>query len=115
MPARRRRPNRTWWLQHATTSRGALVVDAGAVTALTERGKSLLPAGIVEIRGSFAEGDVVDVVGPDGTVIARGLSSYSSTDLPQMLGRSTKEIAADLGPQYEREAIHRDHLALTSR
>lgn len=115
VPARRRRPNRTWWLQHATTSRGALVVDAGAVTALTERGKSLLPAGIVEIRGSFAEGDVVDVVGPDGTVIARGLSSYSSTDLPQMLGRSTKEIAADLGPQYEREAIHRDHLALTSR
>ena len=115
VPARRRRPNRTWWLQHATTSRGALVVDAGAVTALTERGKSLLPAGIVEIRGSFAEGDVVDVVGPDGTVIARGLSSYSSTDLPQMLGRSTKEIAAELGAQYEREAIHRDHLALTSR
>ena len=115
VPARRRRPNRTWWLQHATTSRGALVVDAGAVTALTERGKSLLPAGIVEIRGSFAEGDVVDVVGPDGAVVARGLSSYSSTDLPQMLGRSTKEIAADLGPQYEREAIHRDHLALTSR
>ena len=115
VPARRRRPNRTWWLQHATTSRGALVVDAGAVTALTERGKSLLPAGIVEIRGSFAEGDVVDVVGPDGAVVARGLSSYSSTDLPQMLGRSTKEIAADLGAQYEREAIHRDHLALTSR
>lgn len=115
VPARRRRPNRTWWLQHATTSRGALVVDAGAVTALTERGKSLLPAGIVEIRGSFAEGDVVDVVGPDGAVVARGLSSYSSTDLPQMLGRSTKEIAAELGAQYEREAIHRDHLALTSR
>ena len=115
VPARRRRPNRTWWLQHATTSRGALVVDAGAVTALTERGKSLLPAGIVEIRGSFAEGDVVDVVGPDVAVVARGLSSYSSTDLPQMLGRSTKEIAAELGAQYEREAIHRDHLALTSR
>lgn len=115
VPARRRRPNRTWWLQHATTSRGALVVDAGAVTALTERGKSLLPAGIVEIRGSFAEGDVVDVVGPDGAVVARGLSSYSSTDLPQMLGRSTKEIAAELGAQYEREAIHRDDLALTSR
>ena len=115
VPARRRRPNRTWWLQHATTSRGALVVDAGAVTALTERGKSLLPAGIVEIRGSFAEGDVVDIVGPDGAVVARGLSSYSSTDLPQMLGRSTKEIAAELGAQYEREAIHRDHLALTSR
>lgn len=115
VPARRRRPNRTWWLQHATTSRGALVVDAGAVTALTERGKSLLPAGIVEIRGSFAEGDVVDVVGPDGAVVARGLSSYSSADLPQMLGRSTKEIAAELGAQYEREAIHRDHLALTSR
>jgi glutamate 5-kinase len=115
VPVRRRRPSRTWWLQHATTSRGELVVDAGAVTALTERGKSLLPAGIVEVRGSFAEGDVVDVVGPDGAVVARGLTSYSSTDLPQMLGRSTKEIAADLGPQYEREAIHRDHLAIHPR
>ena len=115
VPARQRRPSRTWWLQHATTSRGALVIDAGAVTALAERGKSLLPAGIVEVRGSFSDGDVVDVVGPDGAVLARGLTSYSSTELPLMLGRGTKEIAADLGPQYEREVIHRDHLALTSR
>ena len=112
LPSGRRRASRTWWLQHATTSRGALVVDAGAVTALTERGKSLLPAGITEVRGTFADGDPVDVVGPDGQVVARGLTNYSSVELPLMLGRSTREIAADLGPEYEREAIHRDHLAV---
>ena len=50
--------------------------------------------------------------GPDGQVVARGLTNYSSAELPLMLGRSTKEIAADLGPEYEREAIHRDHLAV---
>ncbi|WP_328796777.1 glutamate 5-kinase [Janibacter melonis] len=115
VPAQRRRAPRTWWLQHATTSRGELVVDAGAVTALTQRGKSLLPAGIVEVRGSFVDGDPVDVVGPDGTVLGRGLSNYGSVELPLMLGRSTKEIAADLGPEYEREVIHRDHLALHPR
>lgn len=112
VPARRRRPSRTWWLQHATTSRGSIVIDAGAVVALTERGKSLLPAGITGVRGAFVEGDPVDVVGPDGQVVARGLTNYSSAELPLMLGRSTKEIAADLGPEYEREAIHRDHLAV---
>ena len=107
-----RSASRRLWLAHATSSMGQIHLDAGAVTALQERGASLLPAGITEVRGTFADGDPVDVVGPDGQVVARGLTNYSSVELPLMLGRSTREIAADLGPEYEREAIHRDHLAV---
>ncbi|GAA3618416.1 glutamate 5-kinase [Marihabitans asiaticum] len=115
VPTSRRRPARSWWLAHATSSRGAIVVDAGAVAALTERGTSLLPAGVVEVRGTFADGDPVDVVGVDGTVVGRGLTSYSSLELPRVMGRSTRDLASDLGPDYEREVIHRDHLAVHPR
>ena len=111
-PARRRRGSRALWLAHATTPRGSVQIDEGAVTALRERGRSLLPAGITGVTGSFTDGDPVDVVGPDGTVIARGLVNYTSGELPHLMGRSTKELAAEIGPQYEREVIHRDHLAL---
>ncbi|GAA5032543.1 glutamate 5-kinase [Terrabacter aeriphilus] len=104
--------SRRLWLEHATTARGRLVVDEGAVTALVVRKKSLLPAGIIAVEGSFHDGDPVDVCGPDGTPVARGLVNYSSTELPALLGRSTKELARDLGPEYEREVIHRDDLVV---
>mgnify|MGYP002716771710 CR=1 FL=1 len=68
--------------------------------------------GITGVTGSFVDGDPVDVVGPDGTVVARGLVNYTSGELPHLMGRSTKELAAEIGPQYEREVIHRDHLAI---
>ncbi|MGN7246769.1 glutamate 5-kinase [Janibacter anophelis] len=108
----RSRGSRALWLAHATSPRGSIQIDAGAVTALRERGRSLLPAGITGCTGSFVDGDPVDVVGPDGTVIARGLVNYTSGELPHLMGRSTKELAEAIGPQYEREVIHRDHLAL---
>lgn len=104
--------SRRLWLRHATTARGRLVVDDGAVAALVQRQKSLLPAGIIGVEGSFLSGDPVDVCGPDGTTIARGLVNYSSAELPPLLGRSTRELAAALGPEYEREVIHRDHLVI---
>jgi len=104
--------SRRLWLEHATTARGRLLVDAGAVTALVHRKKSLLPAGIVAVEGTFHEGDPVDVCGPDGTAVARGLVNYDSAELPALLGRSTRELARDLGPEYEREVIHRDDLVV---
>ncbi|MEO7449311.1 MAG: glutamate 5-kinase [Humibacillus sp.] len=104
--------SRRLWLQHATTARGRLLVDDGAVTALVQRKKSLLPAGIVGVEGTFHEGDPVDVCGPDGVPVARGLVNYASTELPGMIGRSTKELARELGPEYEREVIHRDDLVV---
>lgn len=103
---------RALWIAHATEPRGQLVVDAGAVTALVERRASLLPIGVVAVTGDFDAGDPVDVVGPDGRAIARGLVNYDAAELPSMLGKSTQELAATLGPEYERELIHRDDLVL---
>jgi glutamate 5-kinase len=104
--------SRLLWLAHATTPNGKLILDAGAVTAILERGVSLLPAGVTAVEGEFIAGDAVELVGPDRKVIARGLVAFDSEDLPQMLGRSTKELAASLGAEYERELVHRDDLVL---
>jgi glutamate 5-kinase len=111
-PAAATRASRKRWLAHATTARGRLHLDAGAVTAVTERRTSLLPAGIVEVTGSFSAGDAVDVCAPDGRVIARGLVNYAAGELPRLLGRSTHDLARELGPAYEREVIHRDDLVV---
>lgn len=104
--------SRLLWLAHATKPQGKLILDAGAVTAIIERGVSLLPAGVTAVEGEFISGDAIELVGPDGKVIARGLVAFDSADLPQMLGRSTKELAASLGAEYERELVHRDDLVL---
>ena len=104
--------SRLLWLAHATTTQGKLVLDAGAVKAILERGTSLLPAGVTAVHGDFIAGDAVELVGPDATVIARGLVAFDSDEIPQMLGRSTKELAQSLGPEYERELVHRDDLVL---
>jgi glutamate 5-kinase len=108
----RRRPTRQLWLAHATSGKGSIVLDAGAVRALTERRASLLPAGITGVTGSFVDGDPVDLVAPDGRVIARGLVNYDAAELPALMGRSTRELAAELGSSYEREVVHRDDLTL---
>jgi glutamate 5-kinase len=106
------RTSRKLWLAHATTPRGRLLLDAGAVRAVTERRTSLLPAGITSVEGTFADGDAVELCTPDGSVIGRGLVNYTSAELPAMLGRSTRDLARELGPQYEREVVHRDDLAI---
>jgi glutamate 5-kinase len=108
----RRRPTRLLWLAHATEGKGAIRLDAGAVRALTERRASLLPAGITGVTGSFAAGDPVDLLDPDGRPIARGLVNYDAAELPTLLGRSTRELARELGASYEREVVHRDDLTL---
>ena len=111
-PAAATRASRKRWLAHATTARGRLVLDDGAVAAVTVRRKSLLPAGITGVEGAFAAGDPVDVCTPGGLVIARGLVNYASAELPRLLGRSTRDLARELGPAYEREVIHRDDLVV---
>jgi glutamate 5-kinase len=111
-PTGRRRPTRLLWLAHASDTKGAVHLDAGAVRALTVRKASLLPAGITSVSGDFAAGDPIDLVGPDAVVIARGIVNYDSAELPDLLGRSTHELAAALGAGYEREVVHRDDLML---
>ena len=111
-PVSDRKPSRLLWLEHAATPRGRLVLDAGAVTAIIERGVSLLPAGVTAVSGEFSAGDTVELVSDTGTVIARGLVAFDAEEIPQLLGRSTKELAASLGAEYERELVHRDDLVL---
>ncbi|MBV1849855.1 glutamate 5-kinase [Catellatospora tritici] len=103
---------RLHWLAHATTARGRLHLDPGAVSAVVERRASLLPAGITAVDGAFTAGDPVDLVDSGGRAVARGLVNYDALELPGLLGRSTGELAATLGPAYEREVIHRDDLVL---
>ncbi|WP_173745295.1 glutamate 5-kinase [Actinoplanes sp. TFC3] len=103
---------RLFWLAHATAPRGRLHLDPGAVAAVVARRKSLLPAGITAVDGSFAAGDPVDLVDASGAPVARGLVNYDAVELPALLGRSTPELAATLGPGYEREVVHRDDLVL---
>ncbi len=107
-----RSASRMLWLAHATASQGQIHLDAGAVRAVRERGASLLPAGITHVVGGFVARDPVDLVGPGGDVIGRGLVAYDAAELPVLLGRSTRDLAAELGPEYEREVVHRDDLVL---
>jgi glutamate 5-kinase len=111
-PVARRPAARLFWLAHATAPRGRLHLDPGAVQAVVDRRKSLLPAGITAVDGTFTAGDPVDLVDADGLPVARGLVNYDAVELPNLLGRSTVELAKALGPAYEREVVHRDDLVL---
>ncbi|WP_229053185.1 glutamate 5-kinase [Aeromicrobium sp. Leaf350] len=108
----KRRSSRLLWLAHASQTKGAVLLDDGAVRALTERGASLLAAGVTGVEGTFSAGDPIDLVSPVGTVIARGLVNFDSAELPALLGRSTVDIVAELGPDYDREVVHRDDLTV---
>ncbi|HVW79865.1 MAG TPA: glutamate 5-kinase [Mycobacteriales bacterium] len=111
-PTGKRAPARLLWLAHATTGRGTLRLDAGAVAAVVDRRSSLLPAGVTAVDGEFSAGDPVDLADETGRVIARGLTAYDAAELPGLLGRSTHELVEALGPSYSREVVHRDDLAL---
>ena len=103
-----RSASRLFWLRHATTPRGRLTLDAGAVAAVVQRRMSLLPAGVTAVQGEFYSGEPVDLLAPDGAAVARGLVGYDAADLPQMLGHKTGELPAEL----RREVVHRDDLVL---
>lgn len=110
LPTGKRRPTRLLWLAHATEPKGSLVLDPGAVAAVTERRASLLAAGITGVVGSFVAGDPVDLVDPSGASVARGIVNFDADELPDLLGRSSKDLKRDLGSAYEREVVHRDDL-----
>ncbi len=105
-PATRRTSSRLFWLRHAATSAGSLMLDAGAVAAVVGRRKSLLPAGIIGAAGDFESGDVVDLVGPDGARVARGFVGHDAADLPAIIGKSLADLPADL----RHEVVHADDL-----
>jgi glutamate 5-kinase len=107
-----RKPSRLLWLAHAATPQGQLHIDNGAKIAIKERGTSLLAAGVTGVTGEFISGDSVEILSPQGEVIARGLVAFDSEEIPRMLGKSTKQLAEEFGVEYERELVHRDDLVL---
>jgi glutamate 5-kinase len=111
-PTGKRSADRLLWLAHASAPRGVLKLDDGAVEAVVQRRTSLLPAGLTGVEGQFSAGDPVDLVDASGRAVARGLVNFDAKELPRLLGRSTRELAAELGPAYEREVVHRDDLVV---
>ena len=110
-PMGRRPSARQFWLRYASRPRGRVLLDEGAVRAVRERHASLLAAGITGVTGDFLADDPVELVGPDGAVVARGLVAYDARELPALLGRKT----GDLAPEYRREVVHRDEMVLVGR
>jgi glutamate 5-kinase len=103
---------RRLWIAFALRVRGRVLVDAGAARVLREGAASLLGVGVTGCDGTFAAGDAVEVVAPDGRVIARGIVAYSSEDVARLAGLATEAAVAQLGSAYGREVIHRDDLAV---
>lgn len=104
--------SRKGWIAYSSRPKGSIMMDEGAVRAITDRGKSLLPSGIVSIDGRFDVGDAVYCLNPSGSRIAKGLTNYSFSELQKIKGRKTAEIERILGYKYSDEAIHRDNLVL---
>jgi len=114
VPGHRRPAARQLWLAHAAAGRGRLRLDGGAVRAVLGRRASLLPAGVVGVEGEFEAGDPVDLCDESGGLVARGLVNFDAAEIPGLMGRSTRSLAAELGPGYERAIVHRDDLVLLS-
>ncbi len=100
------------WIAGQLKAAGDLELDAGAVAALTHKGVSLLPVGVVSVSGEFSRGDLVRCVDSQGALVAQGLSNYSSAETQKVLGVASQDIANRLGYSFEPELIHRDNLVL---
>ncbi len=104
--------SRKRWLSFAVQVRGAIQVDSGALKAIVQQGRSLLPIGIVGVEGTFAKGDPVSIQGPDGQEFARGLSNYTAGEITRIQGLQSTEIANRLGHCPYEEVVHRDNLSV---
>ena len=107
--------SRKHWLAFTTRCRGQLVLDSGALSAVAKRGRSLLAAGIVEVRGDFHVGDSVSCVDRRGRELARGLVAYTSKDVKRILGLSAREAGRVLGYSNGDAVIHRDDLVVLEK
>jgi glutamate 5-kinase len=109
-PAGKRISHRKFWLAYNDKPVGTIVVDAGAARALTEKGKSLLPAGIREVEGTFGAGALVRIVTEGGKAVAVCLTNYKAADLRRIMGHKSADIAGLLGACPYPEAVHRDNM-----
>lgn len=100
------------WLAGQLQARGQLVVDEGAARVLRESGRSLLPVGVVEVRGDFDRGELVSCVDEQGREVARGLVNYSADEARRIMRQPGEQIKELLGYEDEPELVHRDNLVL---
>jgi glutamate 5-kinase len=114
MPNSRHYPRRKHWIAFAARRSGEIVVDPGARSALLVSGKSLLAAGVREVRGEFQAGDALRVLDQEHKLIAVGLSNYDHQELRLIKGLRSRQIAGTLGRQDVPEVIHRDNLVILS-
>jgi glutamate 5-kinase len=112
LPRPDKQDSRKHWIAYTVSASGKVVVDDGGREALVNKGKSLLPGGVVEVEGAFKVGECVNCVDRAGRVFARGLVKYSSEDLARIKGLKTSQIAAVLGHKDYDEVIHRDDLVI---
>lgn len=115
LPGPARREGRKSWIAYGVLPAGKLVLDAGAVQAVVQDGRSLLPVGIRRLDGDFEAGEVVQLLGPDGHEVGRGQVSLGADELTRVLGCSTDEIRRRLGMDAPAAAVHRDNLVLLNQ
>lgn len=112
VPRPRRMASTRRWLSASARPRGTITIDEGALRAITTRGASLLPSGIVRITGTFERGAPVDIADRRGKVVARGLTNFSAEELEAIRGLRSSQIESRLGYRYADEAIHRDQMSI---
>lgn len=112
LPKGNRMTSRKHWIAFAVKPKGEIVMDEGAQEAIVKKGKSLLPSGILNVKGRFGVGDSVSLVNLDGSEFARGLVNYGSSEIRKIRGLKTAEIESELGYKYYDEVIHRDDLVV---
>ncbi|NMC49051.1 MAG: glutamate 5-kinase [Desulfovibrio sp.] len=112
MPEKKAISRRKYWLAYNLEPKGDIVIDAGAARALRERGKSLLPAGIVDVAGDFEMGAPVRILLAGGEAVGVGLTNYAAADLKKIMGLRSTRIAQVLGQASYPEAVHRDNMVL---
>ncbi len=106
--------SKKYWIAFTLRSRGKIVIDEGAMSAIVHHGKSLLPSGVIKTEGNFDVGDPVSCVTADGVTIAKGLVNYNSSDTNKIKGLQTSRIEQVLGSKPYDEIIHRDNMAVSS-
>jgi len=112
LPTTSRLESRKRWMLSGLSTKGKLVVDSGAATALKKRQGSLLAAGIKQATGNFQQGDIVNIYDPQGSHLGCGITNYSSADIEIIKGAHSGEIATLLGHDYGSEVVHRNNLVV---
>ena len=112
LPTTSKLESRKRWMLSGLSTKGKLVVDSGAATALKKQRGSLLAAGIKQVEGHFQQGDIVNIYAPEGFRLGCGISNYSSADIEIIKGSHSGEIATLLGYDYGSEVVHRNNLVV---